>query len=652
MSMKTYQIILGVILAASVTSCNFLESESPSAMDAKTVFTNPTLAGQAIAGVYDLMGADKGYRNRLCCGYMGMNTDIEHNTKNSGKADYAIYMLTPVSSDLTNAQGKDPWGYFNIGVERCNNIIEGIEENADLNDKQLSYYLGEAYFLRSFLYLDMVKLWGDVPARFESVNKNPDNAKTPKTNRNEIYEHLRGDLKKAAEYLPWSSECPGSAKNRTDRPSKAAAYALLMRNDMYYAGKSIRPASYQTGPVENVDAAKRKELYKEVLWAFEQINAGPNEDGKLLLDKGDLNGFERVFRNLCADVTNYYESEMIWEIPFNDGARGQVLQYNCPKSTNAFKGLKNNTNGSTNSVQALVPTLYFDYEQNDVRRDVTIAKFEWVYDNGSSYNSGSDKVKEAFPEVDVANNEKFLYQKFQVSDGWYLGKYRVEWMSRERNGNDDGVNFPVIRYADVLLMAAEATLGGLTGDVPDNANLTLAQSCFDRIRTRAKLDTKPLTMANLQEERKFEFAGEYLRKWDLMRWGILKDKLMAEHERIEALNAHSGELYSELPDTIYYKYKLADSKEYCYTNDIKGYVIDSIWGLKKGEMGRPASYSDENKWCSKSIYEDSKGRRLAAANYMLFNRDFPDHLNSRQLWPIFAVNLGEDFLWNDYGYDN
>lgn len=643
--MKTNKIIWGVLVAVIATSCHFLESESPSAMDAKTVFTNPTLTGQAIAGVYDLIGADKGYRNRLACGYMGMNTDVEHNRKNGGKADYAIYMLTTVSTDLTNAQGKDPWGYFNVAVERCNNIIEGLEEVADLSDAQLSYYLGEAYFLRSFLYLDMVKLWGDVPARFESVAKNPESAKTPKTNRNEIYEHLRADLKKAAEYLPWSEGCPGTANKRTDRPSKAAAYALLMRNDMHYAGKSIRPATYTSGPVESVDAAKRKELYEEVLWAYSQIKAGPNEDTKL------LSSFEKVFRNVCEDVTAYYSSEMIWEIPFNDGARGQFLQYNCPKSQDAFKGLKNNTSGSTNSVVAIVPTLYFDYEDGDVRRDITFAKFDWQFDNGTKYNSDPSKVKEAFPEVDVANKEKFLYQKFQMIDNWYLGKYRVEWMKRERKGNDDGVNMPVIRYADVLLMAAEATLGGLTGDVPGNLHGVDGKACFDRVRTRAGVKAKELTMANIQEERKLEFAGEYVRKWDLMRWGILRSKLEAEHKRIEDLNTHAGS-YATLPDTIYFKYKKVDSNEYCYDNNVKGYVIDSIWGLKPGETGRPASYSETNKWIKKSVYEESSGRVLASSNYVLFNRDHPEHLDSRQLWPIFGVNLGEDFLWNDYGYGN
>ncbi len=647
--MKTNKFIWGIIVAFFATSCNFLESESPSAMDVEAVFKSPVLTGQAIAGVYDVFGGDRGYRNRLACSYAGLNTDIERGYKGQGRGEYNIYTITPVCSDLTNAEGKDAWGHFNVGIERCNKIIEGIEGYADLNDKQMSYYLGEAYFLRSFLYLEMVKLWGDVPARFESLEKNPEGAKTPKTNRNVIYEQLRVDLKKAAQYLPWSNACPGTALNKTDRPSKASALALLMRNDMFYAGKSIRPDSYMNGPVENVDANKCKELYEEVLSSFSEIMNGPGEDAKLLQDKDGISGFERVFRNVCADVNDYYNSEMIWEIPFNINSRGQVLQYNCPKSQDALKGLKNNTSGSTNSAVMIVPTLYYDFAEGDVRRDVTMAPFQWIYDTGTKFNKDADKVQAAFPSVNVAGKEKFLYQKMQNIAEFYAAKYRVEWMSRERQGNDDGVNFPIIRYADVLLMAAEATLGGITGAVPDNLHGVDGQKCFDRVRQRAGVATRELTMANIQEERKFEFAGEYIRKYDLMRWGILKPTLEAAHTRIENMNLHQDE-FAGMNDTIYFKYKAAN--EYAYADGIKGFVIDSVYGLKKGQKGKPATYSAENGWTSKCIYAEEDGRFLSSSSYMLFDREHPENLNSRQLWPIFNVNLGSENLWNDYGYPN
>ena len=641
--MKTFKYIAIAAVAVAFTACDFFDSKSPSAMDAAQVFSNPNSTEQVIAGVYEQFGQDKSFRNRLACGYQGMNSDVEHGTKNSGRADWNTYAMTPTSGDLSTANGKDPWGYLNTAIERCNNIIEGIEEYGNLEDSKMKYMLGEAYFLRSFCYFQMVQLWGDVPARFVSISKDAEGLKTKKSDRTNVLAQLRIDLKKAADYMPWSSECPGTAANYTGRPSKGAAYALLARVDLTYAGKGVRPATWQKGPEFLVeDATLRQELNTEVMWACAQILNKSDETAKF------QSNYEDIFKKICADETNYYNSEVFWEIAFADGSRGQVLQYNCTKMSDAVGGLKNNEGGSSNSSVGIVPTLYYDFEAGDVRRDVTMARYIWVYDNGSKLNSDPDKVAIAFPEK--GTDAKILYQKNQSVGDWYANKYRVEWMKRNRTGNDDGINFPIIRYADVLLMAAEASIGGIGGDLPTNTYGIDGKACFDRVRTRAKVATKPLTMANLQEERKLEFTGEYLRKYDLMRWGILKETLLKAHERLAQMDKHEGD-FAGLQDTIYFKYKYVGD-EYSFATGIKGFVIDSVYGLNKNELGLPPTYSSG--WVKSCIYETSSGRELAPDNYMLFDREFPERLDGRQYWPIFSVNVGqsEGALWNDYDYAN
>jgi len=339
---------------------------------------------------------------------------------------------------------------------------------------------------------------------------------------------------------------------------------------------------------------------------------------------------------------------VFWEIPFADGSRGQVLQYNCTKMSDAVGGLKNNEGGSSNSAIGIVPTLYYDFDKNDVRRDVTMARYIWVYDDGTKFNSDPEKVAAAFPEK--GSDAKILYQKNQMIGDWYGNKYRVEWMTRNRTGNDDGINFPIIRYADVLLMAAEASIGGIGGDVPTNMYGLDGAACFNQVRARAGLGTKDLTMANIEEERKFEFTGEYIRKFDLMRWGILNETMLNAHARLEAMNRHEGE-FAQLNDTIYLKYKFVGD-EYSFSSDIKGFVIDSVYGLNIGETDVPAFYNKDNGWVKTSIYSGSSGRELAPDNYVLFDRDYPERLNGRQYWPIFAVNVGQSngALWNDYDY--
>lgn len=641
--MKTYKYIAIAAVAVTFAGCDFFDSKSPSAMDPATVYSNENSTEQVIAGVYEQFGQDKSYRNRLACGYMGMNTDVEHGTKNSGKAEWNIYSLTPTSGDLSTANGKDPWGYLNSAIEKCNNIIEGVEEYGNLESTKMKYLLGEAYFLRSFCYFDMVKLWGDVPARFVSISKDPEGMNMPKSDRTNVLKQLRADLKKASELLPWSKDCPGTAMNSTCRPSKGAALALLARVDLTYAGKGVRPATWQNGPEFLVDdAALRQELNTEVMWACSQIINNANENGKFQAS------YEDIFKKICADETHYYNSEVFWEIPFADGSRGQVLQYNCTKMADAVGGLKNNEGGSSNSAVGIVPTLYYDFDKNDVRRDVTMARYIWVYDDGTKFNSDPEKVAAAFPEKGA--DAKILYQKNQMIGDWYGNKYRVEWMARNRTGNDDGINFPIIRYADVLLMAAEASIGGISGDEPSDMYGLDGAACFNQVRARAGLGTKELTMANLQEERKFEFTGEYLRKFDLMRWGILDETMRNAHARLEAMNRHEGE-FAQLNDTIYLKYKFVGD-EFSFTSDIKGFVIDSVYGLNIGETDVPAFYNKDNGWVKTSIYSGSSGRELAPDNYVLFDRDYPERLNGRQYWPIFAVNVGQSngALWNDYDY--
>lgn len=649
--MKAIKYILGAAIACTMAGCNFFESASPSAVDAATVFASADSAEMVIASVYEQFGMDRSYRNRMACATQGLNTDVEHSTKNSGKAEYGIYTITPANGDLSNASGKDPWGYLNIAIEKCNNIIEGIEEYGDKDNAKSNYILGEAYFLRSFCYLEMVKYWGDVPPRFASVARDGEGLKMPKQDRTLVLEHLRGDLKRAAELLPWSAECPGTAQNYVGRPSKAAALALLMRSDLMYAGKGVRPATWENGPEWLTDEATRKELYEEVLWAGSQILSNSQEMTKFQAN------YEDIFRKVCADEVNYYNTEVLWEIPFADGARGQVLQYNCPKCSDAVGGLKNNKSGSSNSGISIVPTLYYDYEDGDVRRDVTMQPTIWIYDNGAKYNSDVEKVKQAFPDM-VADLEtdaktKFLYPKQQSIADWYAAKYRVEWMSRDRNGGDDGVNFPIIRLGDVMLMAAEATLGDVQEDgsvKPTNLYGIDGQKLFDQIRERAHASKKELNAKNLMEERKLELTAEYVRKFDLMRWGNLHTTMIAAKARLELMDKHEGE-FAGLQDTIYFQYKRCD--DYVYEAGIKGFVQTGVYGLKKGETGKPEAQEGEV-WIKSNIYESSSsGRQLAAVNYMLYDYDNEKCLLGKQFWPIFATSVGTSngALWNDYMYD-
>ncbi len=647
--MKKIHYILLLAAAFVTVSCekDFFETTSPSAMDA-SVFKSADLTEQTIVAIYNTFCEDKSFRNRLCGGYVAMNTDIEYCNKGSGQAKEAsVYALSKGTGDLSTSNGKDPWAYLNSAVERCNVVIDGIRQYSDTTNDDFRYLLGEALTLRAFSYLEMVKLWGDVPACFNSFDGNDINdLYVKKTDRNVIFEQLRLDLKEAANLMPWSAACPRSARNYTGRPSKALALGLLARMDLMYAGKALRPNVFTEGGTTDCsvkynidDASKRQEVYQEAVWACAQII--DNEDNKL------QSTFEEVFKDLCTDVTDYSQSEYIWAIPFADGVRGQVLSLtglkfsaNCPgvlKNTVSYgSGDQNNT--KCQSMIQIVPTFMFDFENGDQRRDITVCPFQWEYDNGSGVSSDPS----VFPNDNPA--DKKLYQKLQDVSSLYLGKYRAEWMKRSYDSNEDAIDMPVLRYADVLLMFAEAAIGSVEGNAPSNLYGLSAQEQFDKVRARAGLASKPLTMDNIIKERAFELCGENIRKYDLMRWGMLGSQLKKTMSRLADLDAATGEFAGRM-DSIFFTYKLDKS----FAQSGNSYVFDKIYGLHLGDVA-PADYDKTQGWVKKAFYTKDDAHHLDPSTYYLYKEGVD--VDMRHYWPIFDVNVNASngTLWNDYGY--
>jgi hypothetical protein len=167
-------------------------------------------------------------------------------------------------------------------------------------------------------------------------------------------------------------------------------------------------------------------------------------------------------------------------------------------------------------------------------------------------------------------------------------------------------------------------------------------------------------MENLMEERKFELCGEYVRKYDLQRWGKLKEKLVETQGRINNLIAHAGE-FAQVSDTVWFKYKKVDpaiaAEQYLYQGDgataDAAFLLDSVYGRNLGENTRPEKFNSSNGWRSKSVLdaytlapEDKEGK----TNFLLYKD--ADLIDKRQLWPIFAsdVAVSNGTLWNDYDY--
>lgn len=145
-------------------------------------------------------------------------------------------------------------------------------------------------------------------------------------------------------------------------------------------------------------------------------------------------------------------------------------------------------------------------------------------------------------------------------------------------------------------------------------------------------------------ERAFEFCGENIRKYDLMRWNKLGSQLQLTMERLANLDAGTGEFEGRM-DSVYFTYKQDNS----FAQSGNAYVFDKFVGLKKGDTA-PADYDKTAGWIRKSFYEKDGERHLAAKDYYLYKEGVD--VDMRHYWPIFEVNINASngTLWNDYGY--
>ena len=646
--MKKYisYILMGV--AVLCTGCeDYFSTNSPSAMG-NTIFTSADQIDEVIAGIYVILGEEQSYRGRLGGYYVISGTDCEMYV--SGAPEYAIYGMTSSDDAYLSAKGKHAWGYLTAGIERANVAINGIEQYADtIKNSKVRYLYGEALTLRAWLTYEMLKFWGDIPYMFAPMGGTDEAIYPKKVDRNIVFEKLREDLKHAANLMPNAKGCPG---NTVERCSREFALGLLARIDMVYAGKAMRPDQMVKGSSYkvqfNTTPEKRLELLEEVIWACDEVIAADGESKW-------MDNYEDIFKAVSGSVTDYMSTESLWEIPFADGVRGCFMQmmgaylnktvYN---NETPFKGTVKSSDNLSNPKIVVPPSYLLSFEKGDKRKWVTVSPGEWNYDEKSKIEGLTDKV---------------LYQKPEKITKMYLGKYRHEWMKQPMNNREDGVNVPIMRYTDVLLLYAEAAIGSVceVGN-PSNADLTKAQEYFNKVRTRAGVETKTLTMENLMQERAWEFAGEFIRKYDLMRWGVFAEKLWATqednkhftHSQNEEIDFTGTPYEGKLPQKIYVKYAADNTVT---TDGSDAYRIVDVYGLTLGENTVPVGYEDETNtggWVEVEAFTDKKAAafKVASKGNLVFDINLTkDQLEARQYWPLFNQITGANpNLYNDYGY--
>lgn len=615
-----YIFLLSLSLAGVVTSCE-LDAPSQSSLEPNVIFSTVPLAEAAVMGIHQSFGETNSYRGRFLP-YYGINTDIEWINKidvnkipDAGKYDLATYATTATNTQMNTTN--NAYAKFYEGIERANQAIEGLRTYGNVNtNSALAQLLGEALTLRAVLYLDLIKGWGDVPARFEPITTAT--MYLGKSDRDVIYKQLLVDLKEAQAYVGWPNET--SVTQSVERVNKAFVKGLRARIALYAGGYSQR--------ADGIRLSTDPELSRTAMYTIAR-----DECIDVINKCTSLSGlsFQSNFTRLCNDVVSA-GAESLWEIPFSDG-RGRVL-YTLGVKHNTVDQYTGQPQGGVNGP---LPTLFYDYDAEDVRRNITCAPFEW----SATLTEGRSK------------------QEVRSLKNWCFGKLRYEWMSRSvTSTNDDGVNWQYMRLADVYLMAAEA-INELDGN-PANAAQYLKpilERAFPKAPNKVTSYMSAATVSHdtffdaIVEQRALEFAGESLRKADLIRWNLLKEKLDEAKLKMKQLQERSGK-YQNLPEKIYYyQTVLADDKvdatqtakaklealeaslqnnEYTSIEESDGkYDVLVIYGLNHGDTdatGATLNYANNTTWISTEKLPDE-----------LINVLYTKNPDENQYWPIWQT---------------
>lgn len=352
------------------------------------------------------------------------------------------------------------WQWMYEAVNRCNYIME-FQNKIDFPNK--TSVLAQTRFLRAYYNFILVKWWGDVPMLIDKRIQFGDQFSIDRTPKSEVYALIEADLTFAANNLPY-------IQNQTGRVTKGAAEALLGKVYLYQ-DKFTESATV----LENL------------------ITNGPHQ----LLSSADYPDlFERYNEN---------NIESVFEIQYSDVDGGsfdcfQCLEGNYAAYFNGPRGFIDATGkfDAGYSFNVITQEAVDAFEDGDIRLDVSILDIEqYIIDNpGSSYDTSAGYEQTGY------FNRKILARKGDLN----IGDAALT--------NPD--NYRAIRYADVLLMAAEALNRGNISD-------TRAKTYLNQVRTRAGLANVTTTGSNLTndiwKERRVELVGEGHRFFDLVRTG-------------------------------------------------------------------------------------------------------------------------------------
>lgn len=489
MKISNIKIVAVTFLTMGMVSCSdsFLDVSSKTESNTSAFYKNQTDANRALIGCYDgwrQCSSNPGLGFLVASEVMG--AECFGGTGNTDARNYQVvdrFDISQSSSDL-NIYEND-WARYYEGIYRCNELIK-YEPQIEWTDEDVkNTYMGECYALRAFMYFDLVRLFGNIPLLTTATQDN-----IPQAEQDSVYARIFADLQYAIDNIPADAYPKSDAANNDGRITKYAAEAMYARAYLYYTG-------YVGGVLDGVTKEKALAYCEDVITSGEF---------------GLVEEYKNLWPAASAGIANVGDAETLLGTYAGDGNRETILSqkftntqdYDGNNDSNRWQvmvGMRSLTAapyGKGWGAMTVNPKFVNQYEPNDKRKEASII------DLAGEGVTSSDAFEASYS--DWREYTGYCVKKYSplcFADGTSATKIDGSGDFQTQNHQD----WVIMRYADVLLMAAE--LGS-----PN------AQKYLDEVRKRAGLNSVSATQENILKERKFEFAFEGINYWDLLRQGV------------------------------------------------------------------------------------------------------------------------------------
>ena len=529
MRISTITKTLLAFMSLGIVSCSesYLDVESKTESNTSNFYKTQNDAYRALIGCYDgwrQTSSNPGFAFYVASEVMGAECfGATGNTDGRGYQVVDRFDIAQSSSDL-NLYEAD-WARYYQGIYRCNELIKYEPQIEWKNETLKGTYMGECHALRAILYFDLVRMFGNIPLLTVATEEN-----VPQADPAEVYQVIFDDLQFAIDNIPADAYPKSDTANNDGHITKYAAEALYARAYLYYTG-------YYGASIDGVTKDKALDYCEDVISSGEYdlvaeyknlwpaASAGIAEVGDAVTLLGTYAGDGNCETVLAMKFTNTQDYN-----GNNDSNRWQVML--------GMRNLPVAPYGRGWGALTVNPQFVNQYEAGDTRKKASIID---IVNEGIVNADGFEASYKDQREYTGYVIKK--YSPLCFADGTSAVKIDGSGGFQEQNHQD----WIIMRYADVLLMAAEAIL-------QSGGNVSEALSYVNQVRSRVNLPALTnLTLDDIKKERRMELAFEFVRYQDLLRWGDAATVLANQGKKVSLGTFENGVEQFLSPDNAGFK---------------------------------------------------------------------------------------------------